>query len=711
MTAPDTNNPGNDAWLKPYKLAAIGMHVLPCDPFTKAAYSLGWQHLATTDTTQIRAWQNKYPGCLWAIHAEKSGVIVADIDMNTEKGKDGWHTIEEHQVPLPDTFHYDTRSGGDHYYYADPGTIPLGPTTNHRTPDGTRLADIDRRAGNSYAVWWGPIPDQRPTLTEAPAWLLTPGSNIPNTAEGLDVGEWLLENAALPTRPLHNAERLITDLEQRQFGHTEMVEAQASLIRTGQVGNNIAPYLERLRDAWIRDPWSGDKYVRDWTMSLRGAVQKFGRPDKQDELGFEQRAQLLATIPAAAERAQATQQPTDETGEGEPATDANDTTNHDTPEDDDGIEATWRPVDLTPYLDGTYTPPAPTMLQRTDGPALLYPGLVHDFHGESESGKSLVAQAESATRIQAGEPVAYVDFESDPGQIVNRMIAFGCTPQQLATDFTYIRPEGSPYAAHETDEWAALLTQTFTLVILDGVTDALGQYGASTKDNDEIAAWHRHVPRALATKTGAAVVLIDHVVKSNEGRGRFAIGGQTKMAAIDGASYLVEVIDPIGKGMSGTLSLRVGKDRPGEIRPHCGTWSKEDRTQEAARITIDSTGNENTIHVTIEPPTTQVGDKPDDSSFRPTGVMEKLSRLLELEFEPVGTNKLFRSFQEDGGKARRSVVLDAIRLLIEGEYIVSSEGPRGSSHLRSARVYRQTNDPMSESFTPAFAQEGKEVEA
>src|SRR5665811_288715 len=52
----------------------------------------------------------------------------------------------------------------------------------------------------------------------------------------------------------------------------------------------------------------------------------------------------------------------------------------------------WLPVDLSTYLDGSHKPVVPTLLARTDGVCLLYPGLIHSLHGESESGKSLVAQ-------------------------------------------------------------------------------------------------------------------------------------------------------------------------------------------------------------------------------------------------------------------------------------------------------------------------------
>ena len=47
--------------------------------------------------------------------------------------------------------------------------------------------------------------------------------------------------------------------------------------------------------------------------------------------------------------------------------------------------ASWQPVDLGPYLDGSYEPPVPCLLSRSDGAALLYPGRVHWLSGEPEA--------------------------------------------------------------------------------------------------------------------------------------------------------------------------------------------------------------------------------------------------------------------------------------------------------------------------------------
>ncbi|WP_235020189.1 bifunctional DNA primase/polymerase [Ruania rhizosphaerae] len=370
---------------------------------------------------------------------------------------------------------------------------------------------------------------------------------------------------------------------------------------------------------------------------------------------------------------------------------------------DEGPPPSWRPINLTPYLDGTWTPDTPTLLTRTDGQPLIYPGKVHDFHGESESGKSLVAQILTADLLQQNRPILYIDFEDDAGPITRRLILLGATPDQITRHLTYVRPEASPYAIAEASEWAALLNNTYELVIVDGVTDALGQFGGASKDNDDIATWHRMVPRMLTRRTHAAVILIDHVIKNTDTRGRFAIGGQAKMAAIDGASYSVEIKEPIGKGMSGTVTLRIGKDRPGEIRAHCGKYRATDRTQEAAQVHIDSTNTDQLIRVSIDPPEDNVTDhhhSDDDKPFKPTAVMEKLSRILERRGEPMSLRQLHTAFKDDGGRARQSMVTDAINLLVDAAHFTEEQGPNRSRLFTSINVYRQRTDPEADAYVP-----------
>ena len=221
----------------------------------------------------------------------------------------------------------------------------------------------------------------------------------------------------------------------------------------------------------------------------------------------------------------------------------------------------WSRIDLTAILDGSIEPARPTMMPRTDGKCLVYPGLVHSLHGESESGKSWIVEHESSRQLQAGGRVLYIDAESDPAAVVSRLRLLGCTPEQITQGFDYRRPETRPDM--DLEGWEDMMSRRYDFAVIDGVTDAMSLFGRGSNDNDDIATWMRLFPRQLARATGAAVVLVDHVTKSTDGRGRFAIGGQAKMASLDGAAYSVDVVDPMGVGLKGRLRLRVAKDRPG----------------------------------------------------------------------------------------------------------------------------------------------------
>ena len=254
------------------------------------------------------------------------------------------------------------------------------------------------------------------------------------------------------------------------------------------------------------------------------------------------------------------------------------------------LESSWRPADLHAYVSGTIITPLPGILRREDQVGLLYNGRVHSFYGESESGKSWVAQYTVAQTINNNKKAIYIDFEADASDIVNRLQLLGVPNHNIVQNLTYIKPETRP---NEKDPfWQQLLSRTDTeIVIIDGVTESLTIWGGETKDNDSITLWMRQFPKRIATRTGAAVVTIDHVNKSTDTRGRFAIGGQAKLAALDGAAYLIEPLDALAPGKVGSIAMRVTKDRPGGVRKHSVNYRKSDRTQETAIIKMDATGD------------------------------------------------------------------------------------------------------------------------
>jgi hypothetical protein len=359
---------------------------------------------------------------------------------------------------------------------------------------------------------------------------------------------------------------------------------------------------------------------------------------------------------------------------------------------DEPPSASWKELDLGPYLDGTHEPVQPTLMVRSDGPALIYPGLIHSLHGESESGKSLVAQAEAVRQINEGCDVAYIDFESDAASVVTRLLELGARHDAIRDHLHYARPEVDPRAFdYERRAFTRLLAKPIVLAVIDGVTEALGIFGASTKDNDEITAFMRLLPRTITRRTGAAVVLIDHVTKDSDSRGRFAIGGQAKMAALDGAAYVVEVTEALGRGRRGMIVLRVAKDRPGGVRAHAGEFRKGDRTQEAARITVDSTQADGLIHIAVDPPLDPLVQA---AEFRPTVLMEQISQIFA---EEPGL-RLSKNKVENLVNGRRETIRKALDLLEHEHYIRIEDGPRNTRVVSSIQPYRQVLDPKSEAY-------------
>lgn len=236
----------------------------------------------------------------------------------------------------------------------------------------------------------------------------------------------------------------------------------------------------------------------------------------------------------------------------------------------------WAAIDLTDALAGTDIPP-PQLWQRSDGVPLIYSGRVHWFQGESESCKSWAAQIIVAAELNAGHDVLYIDFEDDDRGVVARLLALGADKASIARHLSYLRPDeplkdrqGRYVVSAWEDFGAVIATRDYGLCVIDGVTEAMTTEGLELISNADIAIWMRLLPKRIAAG-GAAVICIDHVTKATEGRGRYAIGGQHKLAGITGAAYLFTTLRPLARATGGdpveaAISVTVTKDRPGYVR-------------------------------------------------------------------------------------------------------------------------------------------------
>jgi AAA domain len=327
----------------------------------------------------------------------------------------------------------------------------------------------------------------------------------------------------------------------------------------------------------------------------------------------------------------------------------------------------WQPVDLGVLLRGEQLDPAPTILRRTDAEALLYPGRVHLVYGEPESAKGWLVLAACMEQMELGQSVVYIDFEDSAGTAIARLQSLGASHEQIGNLFTYIRPD-TPATAEVV---ASIPGIGAALVVIDGVTEAMTMHGLELKDNADVAKFVELLPRPLA-KMGAAVVLVDHVAKDANGRGRFAIGAQHKLAGIDGAAYSLEVVKPFGRGLSGISRLTVTKDRPGFVRP-VSVYGK--RTGDVHL----TSGDGGAVVVRIEPAADVTGD-----AFRPTFLMERVSRFLETLTEPASQTVIERKVEGKIESVRR-----ALDVLVTEGFVERTPGPRNSLNHALTRPFRE----------------------
>lgn len=353
------------------------------------------------------------------------------------------------------------------------------------------------------------------------------------------------------------------------------------------------------------------------------------------------------------------------------------------------VESTWKRIDLGAIARGNNEAQQPTIFVRSDGRFLLYPGLTHSFHGESESGKSLILQWVCVIEIKQGHHVLYLDYESDPVSVTRRLLDMGATAEEIETYFDYRLPETAPDATPgDRSAFLGLLTpDKYSLAVIDGVTASIGTFGVSSQSNDDVNAWTRKLPRAIATRTGAAVAMVDHVTKDKDSRGRYAIGAQAKMADITGAAYMVEPDkdSPVGKGIVGRIRLRIGKDRPSEVRRYCTDYRAGDHSHLVGDVIVDSTGD--TLSLTLVPGVGKQLDASDATARRPK-LMESISRSIEAAMAD-GETEWSAAAIERRVKGQAARIRASVKVLVTEGHLANNPI---NNRLTFVRQYREADD-------------------
>ncbi len=717
---PDVNGLGHAQAAKAYSDGYL--FVLPVDPNDPknpgSIVGKNWPEKSTRDADVIDArWNTDAPPSI-AIHTGRSGLVAFDLDCDVLPVELDWLRGGMYQASRD----YESERG--HYVFATDEVFVSGKLL---LSDGTQVGEI--RSGNSVIIvepsvhakaavgglyrWatCGTVPE----LPEAAHAYLTAKASggddfTTQSVTDAQVVAFIDQSANASDRP-KTLTALVGRLARQRSGTRDCVR---NTLRIAAGESRLGYYPFGLAVSEIETAARQSYAERGESFEAHMGMGEFGRlvangvgialARDLSDLRAEATRDFGTDTRTYAGMADGVQFRTESAGQG--AGPIADDSADDTP-------PSWSPVDMAAALaDGTEL--TPTVLARADGEHLFYRGKVHSLHGESESGKTWLALCGVAECLLAGEPVLYLDFEDSAKGIGSRLMLLG-VPREVVINpelFPYVRPETGLATERERAAFKALLSQSYSLVIVDGVTESMGLFGLVGKDNDQVATWQRELPNAIARSTGAAVVCIDHVTKDADSRGRFAVGGQQKMAGLSGAAFIVEPDAPFARGLAGEATVRVGKDRPGYLRAIGGDWRKSDRTQEIAVFRLDSTDPMRTVWA-VDPQgggsTVKSGQAGEDT--RRKWCMEQVSRYWETH-NPDGddspkskalaacsttkTENAMVATHAGAGIARDSWRAAIGALVVEG-YAKQVDGPRNSKLHRVIRNYREAGDETPDS--------------
>lgn len=357
----------------------------------------------------------------------------------------------------------------------------------------------------------------------------------------------------------------------------------------------------------------------------------------------------------------------------------------------------WLPVDLGPYLRGEITRPTPVVgMARTDGLQLLYPGKENAVIGEMECGKSWYALGCAAAEITAGRHVVYVHFEeSDPSDTVERLLALGITGGDMLARFRFVGPE-RPVTFDALD---ALLDPAPSLVILDGVNEAMSLHNVDIMSPDGSAVFRRRLVKPC-TKAGAAVLSCDHVAKDPDRRGRGPLGSVHKGNAISGTLIVLENVDPFGRGARGASHVFVTKDRPGHLRHHGKPGKVPGKTYLGVLVVDDSQTYSPNLVVKLYAPGADDAEDAEPAGVATISDVEQNVLDTIGKITDAGDTATIRQVRALAA-FRNSSVDTALERLLHQRQVVETQGKRGARIFTVPDPTVSQDQPLSAPPLPA----------
>ena len=208
------------------------------------------------------------------------------------------------------------------------------------------------------------------------------------------------------------------------------------------------------------------------------------------------------------------------------------------------------------------------------------------------------------------------------------------------------------------------------LVIHDGVNEAMSLHGDDVNQSDGAATFRRTIIKPFLA-VGATSLSCDHVVKNSDVRGRYAIGSAHKVNAIDGAAFLMENIEPFGRGLRGASSVYVTKDRPGQLRAHGRPVAGVAGKTLLGVLAVDATGDSPDFLMFHSPREETIGEQPRERHLAD----EIYQILLGMPDCKVDSGRhLWALMRDSGTKFTNTAARDAVDDLLLAGRIVEIPG-------------------------------------
>lgn len=329
--------------------------------------------------------------------------------------------------------------------------------------------------------------------------------------------------------------------------------------------------------------------------------------------------------------------------------------------------------DVSAVMRGDVEMLRPEMLVREDGQGLVYAGLSHWLYGPPGTGKTWVALYLAAETLARGGRVVYLDWEGNRRIVGSRLLALGCSADEVAERFHYRRP--GPLTTADT---GSIRSAGAHLVVYDGVAKALARQGLDEDRASDVLAWLEMAVNP-ATEAGAAALILDHVTKAADSRD-WARGSGAKLGEVSGAAWELRPVSGFSRSAAGRVNLIQRKDREG--------WVGTDGDTVA---TIEVVPRGERIEVAVRVP----------GEFLPSATMEAICKAIP-ELQAVADQATLRKITKVVPGNLDSTIKPALSALVNLGHLQVSIGPRNSQIYEVITPYRA---PASEPVGPVDDEE------